>query len=107
LPLLRDLFNPQSFEFLKFGNVFFEKEHPAAAFELFEAVLALHRRKTAMMFWDKTSPVFKEVAAAGPFGLLNALTETPAEIMALFQGFTDQEIADFARQPKVISPCDH
>ena len=106
IPLLRDLFNPQRFEFLKIGNVFFEKGRPDAAFELFEAVLAQHQRKTAMMFWDKTSPVFKELATVGSFGLLNALTETPVEVIARFQGFADSEIVDFSRHPKVISPID-
>ena len=106
IPLLRDLFNPQCFEFLKIGNVFFEKGRPELAFELLEAVLAHHHRKTAMMFWDKGSPVYRQLAATGPFGILNALTETPVEVLALFEGMSDQEIADFRRLPKVISPSD-
>jgi RimJ/RimL family protein N-acetyltransferase len=106
IPLLRDLFNPLDFRFLKIGNVFFEKNHPEAVFELVQAVLAHHHLKTAMMFWDKESPVYQTIARTGRLGLLNALTETPVKIMALFQGFTDNEIADFYRRPKVISPCD-
>jgi len=106
LPLMRDLFNPQRFEFLKIGNVFFEQGHPEYAFELMEAVLVEHHRKTLMMFWDKGSPVFQELSKAGPFGVLNALTETPVEVMALFEGMNDQEISDFSSRPKVISPSD-
>jgi hypothetical protein len=59
-----------------------------------------------MMFWDKGSSVYQQLAGAGRFGVLNALTETPVEILALFQGFSDNEITDFGRRPKVISPCD-
>ena len=106
IPLVRELFNPNCFEFLKFGNVFFEQDRPEAAYALMEAVLALHNRKTAMMFWDKGSPVYQQIAGAGRFGVLNALTETPVEILALFKDFKESEIADFGRRPKVISPCD-
>jgi ribosomal protein S18 acetylase RimI-like enzyme len=106
LPLLRDLFNPRQFEFLKFGNVFYQKDHPELAFELMGSVLALHKRKTAMMFWDKKSPVYQQLAGAGSFGVLNALTETPVEIMALFEGLSDGEISNFCWRPKVISPID-
>jgi GNAT superfamily N-acetyltransferase len=106
IPLLRDLFNPQDFRFLKFGNIFFEPGHSHYVYELFEAVLAEHGLKTAMMFWDKGSPVYKEIAITGRFGLLNALTETPVHVMALFQGFENHEIDDFKQRPKVISPSD-
>jgi RimJ/RimL family protein N-acetyltransferase len=106
IPLLRDLFNPKDFHFLKFGNIFFEPGHSNYGYELFEAVLFDHGLKTAMMFWDKESPVYNEIAAAGRFGLLNALTETPVHVMALFQGFENREMADFKRRPKVISPSD-
>ncbi len=106
IPLVRDLFNPNRFEFLKLGNLFFKKDCPEAAYELMEAVLAFHKRKTAIMFWDKMSPVYKRLAGAGRFGFLNALTETPVEIMALFHGLKKDEISDFCRRPKVISPCD-
>ncbi len=106
LPLLRDLFNPQNFQFLKAGNLFFQKDHPEHAFELLEAVLTHHHLKTAMMFWDKESPVFKQFSKAGSFGVLNALTETPVHILALFQGLGQAEIVEFRRRPKVISPID-
>jgi hypothetical protein len=106
VPLLRDLFNPRRFEFLKFGNVFFEMHHPELAFELMEAVLAHHGRKTAMMFWDKESPVYRRLAGAGRFGALNSLTETPVEVLALFEHMSDKDISDFCRRPKVISPSD-
>ena len=100
IPLLRDLFNPKNFRFLKVGNIFFDEGQPKAVFELLEAVLAHHQLKTAMMFWDKESPVYKQIATAGRFGLLNALTETPVHVMALFQGFDAQEIDDFKHRPK-------
>jgi len=106
IPLLRDLFNPKDFRFLKFGNVFFDEHRPEYVYELFEAVLAQHGLKTAMMFWDKESPVFKKFAAAGHLGILNALTETPVHIPALFQGFESYQVADFTSRPKVISPSD-
>jgi ribosomal protein S18 acetylase RimI-like enzyme len=106
IPLLRDLFNPQNFNFLKFGNIFFNENHPEDIFELMEAVLAQHQLKTAMMFWDKQSPIYQKMTSAGRFGVLNTLTETPVRVMALFQGFDPVEIAEFRKRPKVISPSD-
>jgi hypothetical protein len=73
---------------------------------LFEAVLARHGLKTAMMFWDKTSSVFQKFKAAGSLGILNAMTETPVRILGLFSGFQESEISEFASRPKVISPSD-
>ena len=106
IPFLRTVFNPDDFRFLKVGNVFYQPGRAAAVFRLLESVVAHFHLKTALMFWDPMSPVYTELAGAGSFGLLNALTQTPAEIMGRFYGFTGVEIADFCRRPKVVSPTD-
>jgi len=106
LPVIRGLFNPRDFRFLKIGNLYFQPGHAREAHELIQAVLARHQLQTSLGYFDKSSPIYEELAAAGRFGLLNALTETPVRIMALFEGFEETEIADFKRRPKVISPSD-
>lgn len=106
IPLVRTVFNPADFRFLKVGNVFYRQGRAAAVFRLLESVVAQFRLKTALMFWDPMSPVYKGLTEAGSFGLLNALTQTPAEILGRFYGFTRVEIAEFCQRPKVISPTD-
>ena len=94
------------FRFLKIGNLYVEPGSAAAAHELIQAVLIRHQLKTALVYFDKESAIYREFAAAGRFGLLNALTETPVQVMAYFHGFDENEIMAFGKRPKVISPND-
>jgi ribosomal protein S18 acetylase RimI-like enzyme len=105
-PLLRRLFNPHDFRFLRIGNIFFETGRAARVFELLEHVLAIHQVRTAVMLWDKTSPVYQDLAAAGSLGLLNPLVETPLEIMGLIEGRPQNFIQELRRLPKMISAID-
>jgi hypothetical protein len=106
LPVLKKLFDPHDFRFLKLGNVYFQQGHADAAIELIETLLARYNMKAAMMYWDKRSPVYQQLATGGGFGLLNKLAETPVNVLGYFQGFHGNEIVDFCRHPMVISPLD-
>jgi ribosomal protein S18 acetylase RimI-like enzyme len=106
IPILRGVFNPQDFRFLKFGNIFYREGRAADAYKLWEGVLAMHGLKTAMLFMDPASPVTQTLRAAGSLGFLNALTETPVNIFAMFRGFSENQIESLSQQPKCISPLD-
>jgi hypothetical protein len=71
-----------------------------------EALLARHQLHFGMVYLDKRSPVYKRIAAAGEFGVVNSLLDVPVHVMVYFKGFSKIEIADIRRQPLFISMLD-
>lgn len=106
IPFVRSVFNANDFKFLKVGNVFYRRGRAELIFKLLESVLAWHGLKTAVMFWDPSSPVYRTLAESGRFGFLDALTQTHVAVLGRFRGFSDEEIERFCERPKVISPID-
>lgn len=106
IPLLRRLMPDKNFHFLTFGNIFIKKGREAELFNLMEALLARHHLNFGMMYLDRRSPVYQRIAAAGTFGLLNAMIEVPVEVMAYFKGFSAAEQAAIHGQPLFISMND-
>jgi len=106
MPLIRGLFNPESFRFLKLGHIYFKSGHAAAAHQLIESVLAEHQLKTGMAYLDKKSPAYKALADAAFFGILNPLTETAVDVTGYFINLSPEEIVGLQTRPLSICPLD-
>lgn len=106
IPILRRLFTAGSYQFLRLGNLYAKKGHEAKVFTLIEALLARQRLSSAMAFMDKRSSVYRRIAAAGKFGLLNAAVDLTWHVIADFNGVADEEIAEIRQRPLCISPMD-
>jgi len=106
IPLVRGLFNPLDFKFLRFGNLFFKDNQAEKAHVLLESILAMHGVKTAMGFMDKKSPLYRAFRKAGSLGPLNALTETPVDVHAYFKEIPENDIHALQSLPLSISATD-
>jgi hypothetical protein len=106
IPFLRRLFPDRNFHFLTFGNIYVKEDRAGELFTLMEALLARHQLHFGMVYLDKRSPVYKRIAAAGEFGVVNALLDVPVHVMVYFKGYSNSEIADIRRQPLFISMLD-
>ena len=65
-----------------------------------------HRKKVALAYLDKRSPVYQRLKKTQWFGLFNPLFETPVNIWARFKGFEKYEIDAIKKLPFLISPLD-
>jgi hypothetical protein len=107
MPLLSRLFNPRDFKLALFEGIFVKPGHEADLFRLMESVLADMGLHTAFIPADSESPLFEIVHQPHKLGLLNRLvSETPVQLIARFQGFSEAEVAAFREQPAYISAFD-
>jgi GNAT superfamily N-acetyltransferase len=106
LPILRRLFAAKDCHLLRLGNVYARMGQEAALFTLIEALLAREHLHAGVAFVDKRSSVHRRIAAAGKFGLLNAVLGATLHVIADFNAVPEEEIAELRRRPLCISPID-
>lgn len=106
VPFLRRVFPDRNYHFLTFGNIYAKEGREGEIFTLMEALLARHQLHFGMVYLDKRSPVYKRIAVAGEFGVINSLLDVPVHVMVYFKGYSRSEIADICRQPLFISMMD-
>ena len=106
VPILRRLFTAGNYHFLRLGNIYVRRGHEAEVFTLIAALLARQHLNSAMAFMDKRSSVYQRIAAAGNFGMLNAVMDVSMHVMADFNGVPEEEIAEIRRRPLCVSPMD-
>lgn len=106
VPFVRRWFNVEEFRFLKLGNLYVRAGREADVFTLVESLLARHQVNLALAYFDRRSPMYRELKGAGDFGLMSRSLEFSTHVMAEFIGLGADEIADFQRGPLLISPLD-
>jgi GNAT superfamily N-acetyltransferase len=106
IPFLRRVFPDRNYHFLTFGNIYAKEGREGEIFTLMEALLARHQLHFGMVYMDERSPVYKRIARAGEFGVINSLLDVPVHVMVSFKGYSKREIADIGRQPLFISMLD-
>lgn len=100
------VFNPTTCRFLHVGNVYARPGHEDRIYTLIEDALAKYRVPFAVGYFDPRSPVYRRFKAAGSFGLLNTVMETPVRVMAWSRGLSDKDLGDIKNGPLFISPLD-
>lgn len=103
LPLLRRLFNPDNFLFLKFGHLYVQPGREKVLLQLMESILAVQGLNTSLVYLDPRSPVDRPLLLASGWGPLRALTATTVNVLGLGVGVQGQ---DQSQPPLVISPDD-
>ncbi len=106
VPILRRLFTAGNYHFLRLGNIYVRRGHEAEVFTLIAALLARQHLNSAIAFMDKRSSVYQRIAAAGNFGMLNAVMDVSMHVIADFNGVPEKEIAEIRRRPLCVSPMD-
>lgn len=106
IPILHRLFTTRNYYFLKLGNFYARMGHEAEIFTLIKALLARQHLNSGMAFMDKQSPVYRRIASAGKFGMLNAGMNVAMHVIADFNSVPEDEMAEIRRLPLCISPMD-
>jgi hypothetical protein len=105
IPLMRRIFNPDDFRFLKWGHVYVRKGREKILFELMEAVLARQGLHTGIGYFDRRSPVDGPLLKKQGWGVLRHLVETSVQVLGYFQE-GQYKLTDLQKIPLVISPND-
>jgi hypothetical protein len=103
---LRRVFNPAEFRHLKLSNLYCAPGHERTLLDLIESLLKQEGYYTGMMFMDKRSALYASLAALKSWGFLNALTETPIELFATWEGLSPAATETLSRSPAYFSPRD-
>jgi len=107
LPYVSTLFNPKKFYFAAFEGVYCKPGHEKDLFTLMEAACAELDLRTAMIWWDKDSPLKKNIEQAGEWGLMNKIaTSTPAYVVGSFRNIEATEQPRFYNAPAYIAAFD-
>jgi len=106
IPVLRRMFDATNCHFFKLGNIYARMGHVAEVFTLIWALLARQHLSSGVAFMDKRSSVYRLIAAAGKFGMLNAGMNVAMQVTADFKDVPEEEIAEIRRRPLCISPMD-
>jgi RimJ/RimL family protein N-acetyltransferase len=92
VPIIRDIFNPKAFHFIAFEGVFAEPGYEAQLVDLFESVLYLKKRKTAMVWFDERDPLYIQLLQHNKLGLFNRFTgDAKTTFVADFTCYPNQE----------------
>jgi hypothetical protein len=106
VPLLRSLFNPRAWHFLKIGNIYFQQGRPKAFFELLEHVMYRYQTKTAVMYIDERSPVYQELRTSEHFGILDPFMQTKVNVWGFLKHLSHEHISELQKGPLAISAVD-
>jgi hypothetical protein len=71
-----------------------------------EHLLSMHQLRTAILFWDTSSPVYRTLAESGSFGPIHQLLQSRLSIMGRCEGWPEAAIQELCWRPKAISPID-
>ena len=108
IPLLNKLFNPKKFEFLAFEGLYFKPGNENRLHELFEALLAQEKLKSALFWMAEKSPYYKSLTQYGNLGLINKFVkDSDVYIMASYQNMTAEEIEVTENNPLYASGFDY
>ena len=106
-PFICKIFNARKFNFLALEGMFFKKGKEKKFHELVEGLLAKHKLHTALAWFDKECPFYKDLTSAGNLGLVNIFTrKADTLLMASFVGLDDNEIRKVKESPVYISSFD-
>lgn len=107
IPFLSKLFNPDAFHLALFEGIFVRPGHEADLFKLFESVLADMGMNTAFIWMDSDNELYSMIRKSGKLGLLYKISgDSPAQVIARFQGFSAKEIKAFHESPSYLSAFD-
>ena len=105
LPYVKNVFNPNNFEFLAFDSFFSDSEEHL--WELFEAVMAETRIKYAFLFLDQKSEWHSVLYDNPKLGVFFKLFKTPPGlIMMRFVNFSEKQIHEFKSNPTFMNAFD-
>jgi hypothetical protein len=108
IPLLKQLFNPEKFEFLAFEGIYFKQGNEHRLTELFEGLLYREQLKSAMFWMGDQSPFYKQIIKKARLGLLYSfIKDSDVYILAAFQNMTQSEIAAINTSPLYASAFDY
>jgi RimJ/RimL family protein N-acetyltransferase len=105
LPVVRNLFNPRNYEFLKIGNIYFKEGYESRIPVMIEALLAKENLKVCMAYTNTRSIQNMAIAAKVKHGLLSSV-DAEANVYSHFKGFSEEESALFQKEPLHISLSD-
>jgi hypothetical protein len=105
LPVIRKLFNPRVYEFLKIGNIYFAEGSENRIPGLMEAVLSRESLKVCMAFTNTRSPENRVIAIWVKHGLLSSV-EAEGKVYSRLKGFSEEEVALVQKEPLTISISD-
>jgi hypothetical protein len=103
---LRNLFNPREWHFLKIGSVYFQPCLPEALLELLEGVLYQYQMKTAVLYIDHRSPIYRELRQSRQFGILHHLVRIKVNVCGFSENLSHQQFAELHNLPLAISAVD-
>ena len=107
IPIIRRIFNPDKFEFLAFEAIFFKEGREKDILRLFESVLRVYKRKSALFWMDSSCPYFKRLIDHGHLGILQSFVkESDTWFMASFRNLSNEEEEQVKTGPAYASGFD-
>jgi hypothetical protein len=105
LPVIRKLFNPRSYEFMKIGNIYFAEGCESRIPAMIETLLVNENLKVCMAYTSTRSRENMAIKARVKHGLLSSV-EAEGCVYCYFKGFSEEETALFQKDPLHISISD-
>lgn len=108
IPVLKQLFNPNRFEFLAFDGIYVKPGYENRLAELFEGLLAKEKLKSSLFWMGEKCPVRKRIQDKIKPGLIHSFVkDSDVYIMASFHDLSDEEIKDLKTRPVYASGFDY
>lgn len=105
ISLLRTLFNPRKFRFLRFGNLYVKAGHEMDLCRLMNALLLRNVTKSGILCIDRRSPIFKRIRSQG-LGILNRFIESSVNVFVTPHSIESDTIELLKKQPFHVSMID-
>jgi hypothetical protein len=108
IPVLRNIFNPDHFEFLGLDGIFFEPGCEREFLKLVSHLLKENDLNSALFWSDEKSPLYRQLLKTGKLGLLNRFTtEGDSSMMVKSDGIPEDEISELKSRPAYQSAFDY
>lgn len=105
LPRIRKLINPKNHRFLATEGLFWKAGYENAVRELLEGVLALTAHHSLLIWTDDQNSMLDSIPIKWGF-IQNMKADNTVNIVAKFNGFSDNEISDITSSKKYLSGFD-
>jgi L-amino acid N-acyltransferase YncA len=105
VPVLRRLFNPKKYRFLKIGNIFYRSGRENYVLSIIRHLLAQHRLTICMAYLDPASPVQDKIIGQMKRGILSTV-DSGAAVWALPKGLSEDELRCIKKKSLHISILD-
>lgn len=107
LPLLKKLFNPVKFDFCAMEGIFCEEGYEWILNELFETVINIQGRNTAMIWLDVNCPFHKKIRKHCRLGVMDFLNSAGyGEIIVRGENLSEKEWEELRTLPMYLSCFD-